>query len=162
MESMARAGLARSPTHRAGCRGSPLARADTRLKRRYPISIESTPSDWLPIGRRRSALPPGIRICTGTRARLSGCTAGTGRTRKWTDGRSTASMKPSWMWDSLPMIDSDRSYTTTSSGQPRPRCPATTNPKRTYRMDSESPAGRGTDSFVEPVLTRAELVSHAR
>jgi hypothetical protein len=29
-------------------------------------------------------------------------------------------------------------------------------------MDSESPAGRGTDSFVEPVLTRAELVSHAR
>ena len=77
-------------------------------------------------------------------------TAVTGHTRKWTFAPSPVSIRRLSTSASPVTTDYDRSCTTTSFGQPPPRCPGTTAPQTRCRTVSASRTGRGTDSSADP------------
>src|SRR6266480_6436354 len=105
-----------------------------------------------------SALPrTGGRLSVGQRRTLTstvmrppscGFTAATGRTRRWTSGRSPVSIRRSKMSASPATNSSGACFTITSRGLPRPQCLVTTTRQMTCRTACTSRSGPGTDASV--------------
>src|SRR5215212_8378890 len=108
----------------------------------------SIPSALPRTGRRHSVGQQ--RTPTGTVMRRPSCgfTAAMGRTRRWTSERSHVSIRPCKMPNLTATSGSDACFTTTSRGQPRPRCLITTTQRKMCRTVCTSRSGPGTDSLV--------------
>lgn len=105
--------------------------------------IRSTLSGWRPTGARRGAAHRPTLSATAMNRRWSGCTAATGLTKRWTDERSSASIRQWTTWDSS-ILSSEEYFTTISRGQRRPPCPPTTRTRTTYPVACASLIGPGT------------------